>query len=451
MTQRLKVRDMGQSAFFDGSTNGLQLPGYTPPASFSFAFWIKVRKYVASDRIFDFSNSGPSNGFSFLLDANRKFLFNIFNGASAEVAIVSPEEVQLRKWYHVAVTVEANSAKLYINGALVATDTAFTMTAPTAMTPTIGKRSAAASNYTGANIKQFIFAERVLTLPEIANHCFEGINPINLKYKIDFNGVSTDEYGNTTTDVGTLAYRTDSPVTLRTTTTSRSNAQSRVSTQDMGTMLRFDGVDDQVTTPLTSAKFDPTQPYTITFDLMDIPFVTTSLGIAGMWLASAGQRNFGILIGSTRRVSFVIRNSVDASINSDAAVSVRRSMRNFVAVRFDGTNMQVYVNGTWNTPTAIIPAAAGAQAILIGRANSAANPFYKGRIDNFRVFQKGLSDAEIDNLNYMNIVPEEILAQYLFDEASGSTALDTSGNGNDATIVGATYTTDVPLRLRTTA
>lgn len=126
-------------------------------------------------------------------------------------------------------------------------------------------------------------------------------------------------------------------------------------------------------------------------------------------------------------------------------------MRNFVAVRFNGTHMQVYVNGSWNTETAITPAAAGAQAILIGRANAAANPFYKGRIDNFRVFQKALSDAEVDNLNFMNIVPKDALAQYLFDEASGSTALDTSGNGNDATIVGATYTTDVPLRPRTTA
>ena len=38
-----------------------------------------------------------------------------------------------------------------------------------------------------------------------------------------------------------------------------------------------------------------------------------------------------------------------------------------------------------------------------------------------------------------------VVAKYLFDEGSGTVAVDSSGNGNDGTIVGSTYTNDTPF------
>jgi hypothetical protein len=59
------------------------------------------------------------------------------------------------------------------------------------------------------------------------------------------------------------------------------------------------------------------------------------------------------------------------------------------------------------------------------------------------------SSQQVSNLYFQNIVPRDgLVAEYLFNEASGSTALDTAGN-NHGTITGATYTLETPLKPRT--
>jgi len=71
-----------------------------------------------------------------------------------------------------------------------------------------------------------------------------------------------------------------------------------------------------------------------------------------------------------------------------------------------------------------------------------------GIIDEVTIWGIALSQQEIQN--YMNCPPtgnESNLIAYLnFEEGSGTTALDLTSNGNDGTINGATYSTDVPVQ-----
>ncbi len=73
---------------------------------------------------------------------------------------------------------------------------------------------------------------------------------------------------------------------------------------------------------------------------------------------------------------------------------------------------------------------------------------YEGNIDNLSIWSKTLSQQEIQQ--YINCPPNgsesDLVGYWNFEEGSGTTALDLTSNGNDGTINGATYSTDVPVQ-----
>lgn len=82
--------------------------------------------------------------------------------------------------------------------------------------------------------------------------------------------------------------------------------------------------------------------------------------------------------------------------------------------------------------------------------------YFVGVIDEVHLWNRALSDSEVSDLYYNGLTTGSTLAsglvgKWLFNEGSGSTAYDTSGNGNNGTITGATYTTDVPMVARESA
>ncbi|KXK25427.1 MAG: hypothetical protein UZ01_03358 [Candidatus Brocadia sinica] len=67
------------------------------------------------------------------------------------------------------------------------------------------------------------------------------------------------------------------------------------------------------------------------------------------------------------------------------------------------------------------------------------NGYFNGKIDEVYFYNKPLSDQEVQDL--YNAVSDGMQSRYTFDEGSGLVATDSSGNGNDGAIVGATWTT----------
>src|SRR6202012_2909200 len=71
----------------------------------------------------------------------------------------------------------------------------------------------------------------------------------------------------------------------------------------------------------------------------------------------------------------------------------------------------------------------------IGRSQFPGDPFLNATVDDFNIYDRALSAAEVATLATGQPGAGDV-ADYKFDEASGATALDSSGNGRNATIIG---------------
>lgn len=111
-----------------------------------------------------------------------------------------------------------------------------------------------------------------------------------------------------------------------------------------------------------------------------------------------------------------------------------------LAVTLSGTTGTLYVNGqvaATNTGMTLNPAALGAPGNLWIGKSAFSDPYLTGAVDEFQVFDRALSQAEVSSLldSAAGTTGGGNLAWYRFDEAGGGVALDSSGSGRDATIV----------------
>jgi hypothetical protein len=109
-----------------------------------------------------------------------------------------------------------------------------------------------------------------------------------------------------------------------------------------------------------------------------------------------------------------------------------------VAVTLSGHTGTLYVNGQpvgTNDNMTLTPADLGATTQnWIGRSQFSADPFLAATVDDFQIYDHALSAAEIAGLASGQAGAGNV-ASYKFDEDSGGTALDSSGNGRNATII----------------
>jgi DUF1680 family protein len=113
-----------------------------------------------------------------------------------------------------------------------------------------------------------------------------------------------------------------------------------------------------------------------------------------------------------------------------------------LAVTLSGTTGTLYVNGkvaATNTGMTLNPASLGAAGNLWIGKSAYSDPYLNGAVDEFQVFNRALSQAEVSSLqnSAAGTTSGGNLAWYRFDETNGATALDSSGKGRNATIVAA--------------
>ena len=109
-----------------------------------------------------------------------------------------------------------------------------------------------------------------------------------------------------------------------------------------------------------------------------------------------------------------------------------------VAITLSGTTGTMWLNGApvaTNTNMTIRPSDLGAtNQNWIGRSQFSADPFLDATVDDFQIYDHALSAAEIAALASGQPGAGNV-ADYKFDEDSGETAVDSSGNGHNATII----------------
>jgi len=108
-----------------------------------------------------------------------------------------------------------------------------------------------------------------------------------------------------------------------------------------------------------------------------------------------------------------------------------------VAVTLSGNTGTLYVNGNavaTNTGMTVHPTALGTTTQnWIGRSEYSSDPFLNATVDDFQIYNSALSQAQVQALAGGQQGAGNV-ASYRFDEASGATAIDSSGNGRNGTI-----------------
>jgi hypothetical protein len=157
-------------------------------------------------------------------------------------------------------------------------------------------------------------------------------------------------------------------------------------------------------------------------------FLTTNAGGAGL--------RFAITAGG---------GAAEQRIDS-AAGQLPTGAWTHVAVTRSGTAATLYVNGE---PVGTNPAMTLGPADLgtttqnwIGRSQYP-DPLFDGAVDEFQIYDRGLSQTEVQSLMDTPGAAGATVVRYPFDEPDGATVLDASGAGRDATV--ATGITGVEL------
>ncbi|MED2737070.1 LamG domain-containing protein [Bacillus toyonensis] len=126
----------------------------------------------------------------------------------------------------------------------------------------------------------------------------------------------------------------------------------------------------------------------------------------------------------------------------DAPVTGKRYEKVHIAWVVKNNVLKIYENGTnvWTTNiTARDPytdEAAPTLGMETDNGLSVKSDFFVGTMDQVRLYNRALSDSEVQGNMKGSVVKTAIAAEYLFDDGSGDTIKDSSGNGNHAKIIG---------------
>jgi hypothetical protein len=138
-----------------------------------------------------------------------------------------------------------------------------------------------------------------------------------------------------------------------------------------------------------------------------------------------GSVNGLIYVGGTR---YNVFSGYNAPLNqwTHAAYTVKQG------------RMDIYINGKWRAKTDIPVGAFNTNTNplrIAGQGSDSTQPWFRGLIDEVRIYNRALSEEEIRYL-YNRGAP---IAHWKFDEGEGNIAYDSSGNGNNGTIYGAQW------------
>jgi hypothetical protein len=236
-------------------------------------------------------------------------------------------------------------------------------------------------------------------------------------------------------------------VITRTLTTSRTLATNRVLTRDMGTALKFGvATSDQVTVSNAANR------------------VTSGGGdlTVALWVKPTAFGDFYAFahpdsaLANRTYIAVNIAGSVILNLGATGPSIPNKTRLNqwyhWCLVKDRANSLAYfYINGvSAMSPFAYTPGSLSTPVdIFIGQQSLAGAKAWNGYIDEPRIWNRALTATEVANMYFNNAIPRNgLVGEWLFNETTGTTALDSSGNGNNGVITSATYTTDTPLRAR---
>jgi len=437
----------GKALSFDGVNDWVNL---SSKSNFNFgANSFAVTAWINFDGL-----AGDQNILAFYTTINQALQFawstNVLTvwGETSTVLSTSGFSPVLNRWYYVAYVRNGNNWDIYVNGVSYAsvTDTR-TLNAPRddigiGLLPT-------SLQYFDGSIDEVRVYNRSLSASEIqqlygsytppSNATTGCVNGLCAYYNFDEGSGSVAYDGSGKNNSGTIYGAT--------------YVEGK-----KGSALLFDGINDLVSIP-DSANWDfSNRDFTINF-WANFKSLDTGKGAISIldqfydvraWVVGYDQ------LGSTGNKGLYFRYSTDGTnVNKDDAVAWSPAIGSWyqiTAIR-SGSNINFYINGAQigsDFNAGIDTIYNSNEALWIGCAHTAAGGdasgyCFNGTIDEVSIYNRALSALEIQELygqtstNVTTGCVNGLCAYYNFDEGSGTTANDSSGDGDTGTINGATW------------
>ena len=117
-----------------------------------------------------------------------------------------------------------------------------------------------------------------------------------------------------------------------------------------------------------------------------------------------------------------------------------------ICVVKDSSITRFYLNGELLDSSNVFTNPINSNFMIGNNQNNGFNEWWNGKIDDISIWDKSFTQNELLAIISCPVVglEEGLIGYWNFNEGSGDTVYDLSGNGNDGTIYGATYSEDVP-------
>lgn len=453
---RQLVKDFGNALSFNGSSGIVTLGTANPfTGSFYFSGWINWKGLNGGfQTIFAKRDSYAADGLMFsmsLVDTTGLLAFDTvtsYVSFNYRFPVGKPTHMT---WVHD--TVNAKDY-LYINGILTSTQNIATLGTKTDALISIGGTQSPVIDVFNGEIDEVCIGTSAPTYEEVIKMYAKYTYPSQwsyLKFDEGTGSTATDSSGNGNHGtITTASYVTSRVMSARTT------VSNRLLIRDMGTSLRFNGV--EFTTYNYVLKSSETA-FNLPAYSVELWFKRGNLGNFSDTALYCEGRNgnatplFRINIGINGQINIGARTDANNLVLNNTSV-IRINDKNWHHVLWTDTNGSgnLYIDGVadtanWNYTrgtTTLDRTTVGIQPQnLTSRA-------FNGYIDNVCVYNRALTPTEAVNTYYNGMLyPSSNILWWKFDEGSGTTANDSSGNGNTGTITGATYSNDVVMKVRT--
>jgi len=239
--------------------------------------------------------------------------------------------------------------------------------------------------------------------------------------------------------------------TVTVTTASGCSAPASISIQvsNPARALNFDGLNDVVTIPHNNS-LNPSSGITVEAWIYPTDDVTPSQSVIGKSTSQIQGYIFPRTDDGWKSFSFYVHLEGQGwSIISAAYPSVNEW--HHVAATYDGFTMKIYLDGELKATKAITGVISSNQnPITIGTQPGFSGEFFRGTVDEVRIWNRPLDECEIDNNIACQLNPaiqNGLAAYYRFNEglvgvnnATNTTLSDISGNNNNGTLNNFTLT-----------
>ena len=131
-----------------------------------------------------------------------------------------------------------------------------------------------------------------------------------------------------------------------------------------------------------------------------------------------------------------------------ANTDIRDGDWHHVVASYDGNSIKIYIDGQLDNNCenmGSLESRDGSIDITIG--NRPGSTHFNGGIDEVSIWNKALTQEEVENTIQVELNGDEegLIGYWNFNDGEGTTLTDLSGNGNNGTISGATWSDDVPI------